>query len=88
MDRVSPEDRDEQPRKMNDDRADASTTSKALRRRLQYAGIILVAIVYLGGIAGWTYATLKVDSPSSPPVQVERAAPDSLDGRTEERPGS
>jgi hypothetical protein len=86
MDREPPEDRDQHSRKMNDDRADASIESKSLRTRLQYAGLILVAIVYLGGIAGWTYATLKVDSSTSAPAQIESADPDSSAGQDGERP--
>lgn len=81
MDSVSPDARDEQPQEMNDDGANESTEAKTLRTRLQFAGIVLVAIVYLGGIAGWTYATLQVESSPTPPAQLERAVPDSSDGQ-------
>lgn len=32
---------------------------------LQYAGIAVVAVAYLGGIAGWTYASMNVE-PEAP----------------------
>jgi hypothetical protein len=32
---------------------------------LQYAGIFVVAVAYLGGIAGWTYASMNVE-PEAP----------------------
>lgn len=58
----------------------ASTTSpgsppddRRTRRMLQYAGIAVVAVAYLGGIAGWTYASMNVE-PEAPESGAEETA--------------
>jgi len=33
------------------------------RQRLQYAGIALVAIAYIGGLIWWTYASMNIETP-------------------------
>lgn len=42
----------------------------------QYAGVAVVAVAYLGGIGGWTYAAL----------QVEAEPPDGVQERVDDRP--
>lgn len=41
----------------------SSSVDKKRRQRLQYAGIALVAIAYIGGLIWWTYASMNIDTP-------------------------
>ena len=52
--------------------------SNADSRTRQYAGLALVVVAYLGGIIGWSWATLTVES--------EPAAPDTTHSRVEMPP--
>lgn len=40
-----------------------SVAGRKQRRRLQYAGIALVAIAYIGGVIWWTYASMNIEPP-------------------------
>lgn len=44
--------------------SDPSSLDKKQRQRLQYAGIALVAIAYIGGLIWWTYASMNIEPAS------------------------
>lgn len=51
-----------------------------MRLWLQYAGIALVAIAYLGGLIGWSYVSMKLDkdaaaAPAEDRLRVEVVVP-------------
>jgi hypothetical protein len=51
-----------------------------VRLWLQYAGIALVAIAYLGGLIGWSYVSMKLDkdaaaAPVEDRLRVDVVAP-------------
>lgn len=52
--------------------------SDADSRYRQYAGLALIILAYIGGIIGWSWATLSIDS--------EPAAPDTTHTRIESPP--
>lgn len=54
------------PSERNSDSGSPSTSNPSLaarkqRRRLQYAGIALVIISYIGGMIWWTYASMNIE---------------------------
>ena len=55
-----------------------SPARRKVRLWLQYAGIVLVALAYLGGMIGWSYASLNLEDdaaarPTSEEVHVVKA---------------
>lgn len=56
------------PSERNSDSGSPSANNPSLaarrqRRRLQYAGIALVIIAYIGGMIWWTYASMNIEPP-------------------------
>lgn len=49
------------------------------RRYRQYVGLTLVIVVFVGGIIGWTYATLQVDSSSPAPADTTGSPPTAVE---------